>query len=498
MLDYDGDNRLDLYFATTRNFPLDAPTSSQGNKLYRGRGDGTFEDVTERAGVGYRGFCHGVAVGDVDNNGFPDLYLANYGPNVLYLNNGDGTFRRARDFGAECGSWSMAAAFLDYDNDGWLDLYVSCYGHWTFHEPHPFCGDQAKGIRIFCPPAMIPPEHHFLFRNRGDGTFEETTGRAGVLRRDGRGMGVVAADVNRDGRIDLYVANDMCPHFFFLNRGNGTFEDATDFSGAAVTESGHYQGGMGVDVEDLDGDGFPELFVTNFAGEYNTIHQTSDGRNFEDRSASAGIVRDSIPDVGWGCALADFDNDGWPDMLVVNGHVDDNLERLGRDGAYAQRPKVWRNQGRCRFRLVADPGPFFAVGHPGRGAAFGDLDNDGDIDVVINRMDSPPAVLLNESPAAQWIRLELFGTRSNRPAIGTAVQVHVGGRVLHRQLKGGGSFASANDPRLTIGVGHVERVERVEIRWPSGLVTTLDSPALNQSHRVVEPAAAIGQVSTAR
>ena len=446
MLDYDGDGLLDLYFATTRNLPLDAPTTSQGNKLYRNRGDGTFEDVTERAGVGFNGFCHGVAVADVDNNGFPDLYLCNYGSNVLYLNQGDGTFRPAKNFGAECRSWSTTAAFLDYDNDGWLDLYVSCYGHWAFDEPHPFCGDEAKKVRIYCPPSMIPPDHHFLFRNRGDGTFEDVTEQAGVLRRDGRGMGVVAADVNRDGRIDLYVANDMCPHFLFLEQGNGTFDDVTDSSGAAVTESGHYQGGMGVDVEDLDDDGYPELFVTNFDGEYNTIHQTTDGKNFEDVSAAAGIVRDSIPDVGWGCSLADFDNDGWPDMMVVNGHVDDNLKQLGRDGDYEQRPKVWRNRGRCRFRLVADPGPFFAVGQASRGAAFGDLDNDGDIDVVINRMDSRPAVLLNESEPGHWIRLELFGTKSNRSAIGTAVEVHVGDRVLHRQVKGGGAMPRPMTP----------------------------------------------------
>jgi hypothetical protein len=309
-------------------------------------------------------------------------------------------------------------------------------------------------------------------------------------------MGVVAADVNRDGRIDLYVANDMCPHFLFLNRGDGTFEDVTDSSGAAVTESGHYQGGMGVDVEDLDRDGYPELFVTNFDGEYNTIHQTIDGRNFEDVSATAGIVRDSMPDVGWGCSLADFDNDGWPDMLVVNGHVDDNLALLGRDGAYAQPAKVWRNRGRGRFRLVADPGPFFAMGHAARGAAFGDLDNDGDIDVVINRMDGSPAVLLNESPPGHWIRLELVGTRSNRSAIGTAVEVHVGANVLYRQVKGGGSFASANDPRMLVGIGEAQHVERVEIRWPSGLRTTLTDPTLEQTHRVVEPAAPAGGSDT--
>jgi hypothetical protein len=492
MLDYDGDGRLDLYFATTRGFPLHAPSPSKGNKLYRGRGDGTYEDVTERAGVGYRGFCHGVAVGDVDNNGFPDLYLCNYGPNVLYLNQGNGTFRVSTNCGAECHSWSTAAAFLDYDGDGWLDLYVSCYGHWVYDEPHEFCGDEAKTVRIFCPPSMIPPERHFLFRNRGDGTFEDTTARAGVLRRDGRGMGVVAGDFNMDGRIDIYVANDMCPHFLFINKGNGTFDDVTNSSGAAVTESGHYQGGMGVDAEDLDGDGFPELFVTNFDGEYNTIHQTTDGRNFEDITAAAGIVRDSIPEVGWGCSLADFDNDGWPDMMVVNGHVDDNLAKLGRDGEYAQRAMVWRNRGRCRFRLVHDPGPFFAVGHAARGAAFGDLDNDGDVDVVINRMDSRPAILLNESDPGRWFRLELVGTGSNRSAIGTAVKVYVAGRILFRQIKGGGSYASANDTRLLVGVGQAERVNRVEIRWPSGRQSTLTDPGLGKSHRLVEPDATPG------
>jgi hypothetical protein len=487
MLDYDGDGKLDLYFATTRNFPLDAPTRSQGNKLYRNRGDGTFEDVTEQAGVGFNGFCHGVAAADVDNNGTTDLYLCNYGSNVLYLNQGNGTFRAAEHYGAECGSWSIAAAFLDYDNDGWLDLYVSCYGHWAYHEPHPFCGDEAKKLRIYCPPSMIRPADHRLFRNRRDGTFEDVTEKSGVLRRDGRGMGVVAADVNRDGRIDLYVANDMCPHFLFLNKGNGTFDDVTDKSGAAVTESGHYQGGMGVDAEDLDGDGFAELFVTNFDGEYNTIHQTTDGQNFEDVSAVAGIVRDSIPEVGWGCSLADFDGDGWPDMLVVNGHVDDNLKELGRGGEYGQRAQVWRNLGHCRFQLVADAGPFFAVGHPSRGAAFGDLDNDGDIDVVINRMDGHPAILLNESSQGNWIRLELSGTQSNRSAIGTAVDVHLGDRVLHRQVKGGGSYASTNDPRLLIGVGKADRIERVEIRWPSGRHMTLHDAALRRTHRVAEP-----------
>jgi len=487
LLDYDDDGRLDIYFATTRDLPVDAPTRSRGNKLFRNRGDGTFEDVTERTGVGYRGFCHGVAAADVDNNGYPDLYLCNFGRNVLFLNRGDGTFREPGDSGAECGPWSTSAAFLDYDGDGRLDLYVSCYGHWEIDEPHEFCGDEARKVRIFCPPTMIAPTRHFLLHNRGDGRFEDVTERAGVLRRDGRGMGVVAGDFNRDGRTDIYVANDMCPHFLFLNKGDGTFEDVTRTSGAAVTESGHYQGGMGVDAEDLDGDGFPELFVTNFEGEYNTIHQTADGRYFEDISAAAGIVRDSIPQVGWGCSLSDFDNDGLPDMLVVNGHVDDNLKQLGRDGTYSQRPLVWRNSGKCRFRLVPDAGPFFATGHAARGAAFGDLDNDGDVDVVINRMDGQPAVLLNESRGGNWFRLDLVGTASNRSAIGASVEVQLSDRILHRQLKGGGSYASSNDPRLLIGIGEARRVEQVQIRWPSGQRSSLKEPMPGRTHRVVEP-----------
>ena len=487
MLDYDGDGRLDLYFATTRNLPMGAPTRSTGNRLYRNRGDGTFEDTTDRAGVGFRGFTHGLAVGDVDNNGFPDLYLANLGRNVLYLNNGDGTFRDASpQSGAECGLWSTAAAFFDYDRDGDLDLYVSCYGRWTQDEKQPYCGDAAKSVRTYCSPLSIPPERHFLFRNRGDGTFEDVTRPAGVFRKDGRGMGIVACDVNRDGWIDLYVANDQCPHFLFLNKHDGTFEDATETSGAAVSEAGYHQAGMGVDAEDVTGDGLPELFATHFREDYNTLYRNLDGRNFQDISSWAGIVKDCMPNVGWGCALADFDSDGWPDMMVVNGHVDDNLAELGRDVPQAEPPRVWRNQGNGKYRLVRDPGTFFEGNHVARGAAFGDLDNDGDIDVVVSLMDRRPVVLLNESAPRSWIRLELLTEKPGRAAIGAAVQVHVKGRTIHRQLKGGGSYCSANDTRLLVGLGDADRVERVEIRWPDGSQSTVKHPAIRQTLRLKE------------
>ena len=332
LFDYDGDGKLDLYCATTRNLPLDAPDASGGNKLYRGRGDGTFEDVTERSGAGVHGFTHGLAVGDVDNDGDPDLYLAGLGGNRLLLNQGDGTFRQAGPgMGAECHTWSSGAVFFDYDRDGDLDLYVTCYGKWSAGGEQAFCGDPGTMTRIYCAPQTITPERHFLFRNRGDATFEDVTQSAGVLRTDGRGLGVVAADVNGDGWVDLYVANDVSPHFLFLNRGDGTFEDISASSGASASESGQFQAGMGVDAEDVDGDGRPELFATHFREDYNTLYRNIDGRTFQDISAGAGILKDSLPDVGWGCALSDFDNDGWSDMLVVNGHVDDNLPQIGRD-----------------------------------------------------------------------------------------------------------------------------------------------------------------------
>jgi hypothetical protein len=246
---------------------------------------------------------------------------------------------------------------------------------------------------------------------------------------------------------------------------------------------------MGVDAEDVTGDGLPELFVTHFREDYCTLYRNLGGKLFQDVSAWAGIVKDSMPGVGWGCALADFDNDGWPDMLVVNGHVDDNLDQLGRDVPQAEAPKVWRNRGDGRYRLVRDPGAFFMAGHVARGAAFGDLDDDGDLDVVVSLMDQRPVVLLNESDRHPWIRLELLGGRSRRPAIGAAVEVHAGGRVIHRQVKGGASYHSANDTRLLIGLGSADRVERVDIRWPNGTRSTLTDPAPGRTHRVLEPEA---------
>lgn len=492
IFDFDGDGALDLFFATTRELPLDSPTTCRGNRLYRNRGDGSFEDVTEQSGLVHIGFCHGVAAGDFNGDGFIDLYIAALGSDSLYINDGYGRFYdQSASAGASNDDWSVAAAAFDYDGDGNLDLYATGYGRWAIDTPRPFCGDRTKGIRVHCSPHSIEPVRHALYRNRGDGTFENTTEAAGIARDDGRGLGVVAADLDSNGKIDLYIVNDECPNFLFLNRGDGRFDDVGELAGAARSDTGGAMAGMGVDAEDIDGDGRPELFVTNFRGEYNTLYRNLDGRSFQDMSARAGIVQDSLPDVGWGCALADFNSDGRPDMFVCNGHVDDNLQLLGEDVPQAEYAKIWRNIGDGKFRLVADPGPFFREPRVARSAAFGDLNDDGAIDIVVGLLDSKPALLWNESRRlGSWIGLDLIGRKSNRGAIGARVVVHTNKGMIMRQVKGGGSYLASNDPRLLIGVGAVDRIDRVEIDWPSGIKQTLTEVELD-AMRVVREVEAI-------
>jgi hypothetical protein len=407
---------------------------------------------------------------------------------VLYLNNSDGRFRDAsRQSGLDRIPWSLGAAFLDFDSDGDLDVYVTSYTTWIPGSSHAYCGDSSRNLRLYCSPYSFAPIRHHLLRNDGQAHFEDVTKTAGIERFDGRGLGLVAADVNRDGRIDLFVANDGCPNFLFVNRGGGRFEDVSESSGAAFNEAGQAQGSMGVDIEDVDGDGWPELFVTNFRGQYNTLHHNYRGTVFQDVSAAAGILADSVPWVGWGCALADFDDDGLPDMLVLNGEVDDNLAQFGQNSPFQEPSFVWRNQGGGRFQVVTGAGTFFERPHVARGSAVGDLDNDGRLDVAVNMFGGRAVVLFNDSPPQSWIRLDLKGTASNRSAIGAAVEVHAGERVIHRQVKGGGSYLSTNDSRLLIGLGRASRVDRIDVRWPGGAQSVLEAPALGRTHVIHEP-----------
>jgi hypothetical protein len=462
------------------------------NRLYRNLGNGLFQDVTERSGLGFRGFCHGIIVGDIDNDGDADVFLCNYGSNALYLNLGDGTFRDiSQKAGIARPAWSQSGAFLDYDNDGDLDLYVANYGDWWLPQDDLYCGEPDKKIRRYCSPQNLRPARHFLYRNNGHLTFTEVGEQAGVGRTDGHGFGVVAADLNGDGRIDLYVANDQTPNFLFLNKGNGTFDDVTETAGAAFGATGQAQAGMGVDAEDVDGDGRPELFVTNFENEYNTLYQNLGNGMFLDATVRYGLAVDTLPWVGWGCLLGDFDNDGWPDCFVANGHIDDNREVNGQPVPYNEPALLHHNLAGKRFLLATrGAGAYFSIPHNGHGAAFGDLDDDGDIDVVVNHKDGPPAVLRNDTATNNhWIRFKLVGTRTNRDAIGAQVEVTAGGRTLYRQRKGGCSLMASHDPRVLIGVGAATEVSRVTVRWPSGAVSVLEHLATRHTYEVVEPPA---------
>jgi hypothetical protein len=502
IFDYDNDGKPDLYFATSTRLPPGTARTGP-NRLYKNLGQNRFRDVTERSGLGFAGHCHGIVVGDIDNDGDPDVFLCNYGPDALFLNNGDGTFRDISQAagirglaGNERPNWSTGGAFLDFDNDGDLDLYVANYGQWRLPDDDRFCTDPrfnyAPGeekIRTYCSPQSIKPARHYLLRNNGDLTFTDVAEAAGLGRVDGRGLGVVAADLNGDGRCDLYVANDMCPNFVYLNRGDGTFEDVTESSGAGYDGRGQTHAGMGVDAEDVDGDGRPDLFVTNFANEANSLYRNLGGGLFDDRTLTSGMASDSTPWVGWGCALADFDNDGWPDCFVSNGHVDSNLHLFGRNSPYAQPPLLHRNLEGRRFRLATRlAGPYFDADHVGRGVAIGDLDDDGDIDLVVNHKDGPPALLRNDTPTSNhWIRLQLIGTVSNRDAVGARVEVELPGQTLARQRKGGTSVESAHDPRLLIGLGTGSEARKVTVRWPSGRLSVAERLAADTTYRIVEP-----------
>ena len=509
IFDYNNDGLFDIYFATATLLPLGTGTKGP-NRLYKNRGGNHFEDVTEAAGLGYRGFCHGIITGDIDNDGDQDVFLCNYGPNVLYVNNGNGTFKDiSKQAGVDAPNWSSGGAMLDYDNDGFLDIYVANYGRWIYPDDHHLVGDKDKKIWLYSSPRTITTVRHLLYHNNGNGTFTDvldkvitrefeiedpvtkskTKVRRPEPRADGHGFGVVTADVNNDGLIDIFVANDMNPNFLFLNHGDGTFDDVSEMSGAAFNKDGNAQSGMGVDAEDVDGDGLPELFVTNFTNEYSTLFQNFGNGIFFDSTPNFGLASDSMPWVKWGCALADFDNDGWPDCFFVNGHVDNNRRELGQPVDYEEIALLFRNDRGKRFRLATrDAGPYFETKHVGRGAAFGDIDNDGDIDIVVNHKDAAPAVLRNDSKTDNhWVRFALQGTKSNRDAIGARLEVTAGGRTIYRQRKGGYSMQATNDSRITVGVGNVAEVSKVVIRWPSGIVQTLENLKVDQEHKVIEP-----------
>lgn len=491
-LDYDLDGLYDLYFATGTRFPVDLATSSNSNRFYRNRGKWRFEDVTEPCGLGYNGYSHGVAVGDYDNDGFPDVYVSCYGANRLFRNQGDGTFSRVEERANVADDrWGASAAFFDYDNDGFLDLYVCNYAKWSL-ETNEYCGDRVRGVRLFCSPRSVQPEADVFYRNVGNEAFQEVTGKAGLARRDGRALTAIAVHLNEDPFIDLYVTNDLHANSLFLNEGNGRFRDESEMSGAAYDGVGNVMSSMGVDAADTNGNGRFDLIVTHFQREYNVLYQNADDGLFYDVSQADGLAAPSMPYVGWGVVLADFDLDGWSDVMVTNGHVDDNRQQIGESVSLTQRPLFLRNVEGTFEAVGAEAGPYFVEEHGGRGLTIADLDNDGDWDAAFNHRDGPAAVLRNDraypqSGQRRSVVLRLVGTRSNRDAIGAVVTLHGGGRTKVEQIMGGGSYASARDLRQVFAIAPEEDEVRFEIRWPDGKRSMLSAIQPGNAYVVIEP-----------
>jgi hypothetical protein len=487
-VDYDQDGWLDVYFASA----AELRTGKMGppNGLFRSLQGRRFVRVDHLAKADVVGFTQGLAVGDMDNDGFPDLHLVRYGPDILLRNNGDGTFS---DDTAATGlgepRWGTSAGFLDYDVDGNADLYICHYGKWdlAWHDQHE-CALGNPPERVYCSPRLLDPEIHALYRNDGQGHFKDVCAELGIDRPDGRGQGVVIIDVNNDSYPDIYVANDLTPNFLFLNNGKGGFEDLTMTSLAAYNAEGREEAGMGTDAGDVNGDGLAELFVTNFYNEHNTIYWNQGGTLFVDMSYQWGTASGSMSAVGWGTCLEDLDGDGDLDIFVTNGHVDDNLERISdRPEPHHQKAGLWENRGGRLWYQLNGVGEYFQKTYAGRGAAFGDFDNDGDVDIVVSYKDQPGSLLRNASRGRfSWIQLRLVGTRSLRDAIGARVEIVAGDLKISRQVRGGRSYASAHDYRLTIGLGPAQRIDELQVVWPGGRVTKLQNVAVNQSLRIAE------------
>jgi enediyne biosynthesis protein E4 len=476
-LDYDGDGRLDAFLVngtTLAGFPKgQEPT----HHLYRNRGDGTFEDVTRKAGLAVGGWGQGVCAGDADNDGDSDLYVTSFGQNRFFRNRGDGTFEdatRAAGLGSVATRWGTGCAMIDYDRDGRLDIFAANYIDLDLATaPTPDSGlCRYKGVKVACGPPGLKGGKNVLYRNRGDGTFADVSEAAGITRAAGTyGLGAVTLDFDDDGWTDLYVANDSNPSTLYRNRRDGTFEDVGVRSGCAFSQDGKPQAGMGLAVGDYDRNGFQDIFKTNFAGDTSTLYANTGDGHCEDRTFLGGIGLNTRW-LGWGTGFLDLDNDGWLDLFLVNGHVYPEVAQIPTEAAYAQRKVVYRNRGDGRFEDVSERlGAPVTTPRPGRGAAFGDYDDDGDLDVLVNNVnDVPDLYRLDSSPGAHWVAFRLTGRVSNRSAIGARVRLTAAGVTRTDEVRGGGSYASQNDLRVHFGLGAAARAETVEVRWPNGLV----------------------------
>jgi hypothetical protein len=516
LLDYDHDGWLDIYLVNGSTYDaLDGKAAPPHAALFHNNHDGTFTDATEKAGVANDRWGFGCAVGDYDNDGWPDLYVTNYGMNRLYHNNHDGTFTDvAEQAGVAVGTaqqpiWSAGATFGDYDGDGRLDLFVDGYIHLT---PSDFTASgsktangafcQYRAVQVMCGPRGLRGEHDHLFHNNGDRTFTDVSKKLGVDDPNGYyGLGALFVDVDGDGKPDLLVANDSTPNYLYINKGNGTFEDNSYMSGYAVNESGREISNMGIAAGDYLNNGHLDIVNTSFSDDYNVLFQNDGKGYFTDISYQSGIAESSIPFVGFADGFLDYDNDGWKDLLIINGHVYPQVDQHPEWGtSYAERPLLYHNLKNGKFELVpAVEGTGLATVSVGRGAAFGDLFNDGKIDVVINNMDGVPVLLRNVNPDHHhWVELKLIGgAKSPRDAVGATVYLTAGGIRQRGDVLSGGSYLSSNDMRVHFGLGDADKVDAVEIHWPSGQVEKLNLTAADCIFTVEEGKGVTDELCTA-
>jgi len=498
-LDYNQDGYLDIFFVNSGYTPFFHPATPPQPVLYRNNGNGTFTDVTAQSGIHADGtFFMGVAVGDYDNDGYPDIYMTGYRHSVLYHNNGDGTFTdvTAKAGVGDDGNWATAAGWFDYDHDGKLDLLVTNYV--AFDADHPvLCGDNRPGYRAYCHPDSFHGESMKLYHNNGDGTFTDVTAKAGLLNNDGKSLAVVLADLNNDGWTDIFIANDTQRNFVYYNNGDGTFRDASYKSGAGFSEEGKPEAGMSADAADLTGNGRMDLYVSHLDFELNRLYMNNGDGTFGDDTIASGLGQTNILDSSFGARFFDWDNDGWRDLLVTNGHILDNIKLYHPEVSYEEPRRLYRNTGGGHFvDATMTQGADFRAARVGRGLAVGDFDNDGWLDFVVNNNGEDAQLFRNEGQRNasiggvvirnHWLGVRLVGTKSNRDGIGARLKVRAGEFVSYDQAKGGMSFCSAQDPRIYFGLGAQAKVAELEILWPSGIKDTIKDISANQIIRVVE------------